>query len=553
MNRTRTSICLILPLLFYTLFLFTNPLYFSTDSQEVADVVDGLYGENNFCQFLHPLLCVIIKPLNAIFPVTDVFTTLVHLAIFFCFTLLLYLGLESVVDAPIGKWALSDYISAALTILSVAFISFGMVIWNVNYNVQTAFFVFSGLLILSFSKRRGKQRKWFVFGAGFVAFGFMLRIEAALLFLPFIALEIITETIEKKRFTSRYLLPTVLIIALLFSSRVIFYQIEPYKTAIRYNVARTDCMDFPMKKWERLEKPDILAADYNAVTDWVLADTDIITAELMEKAAEAGGVNKYSLRNGFAPIFEDMWTRLTKTNLYMFALAVMTLILMVRNIIVCSKWRKIESGLSVLGGFIILFYFTIRGRAPLRVWEPVMFAADYALISAAIRDKSSEKIQIDLLFQLMLCVGLWFSAGQVMAHNDWKAPATTLNAKTNADESIFRNAFDPEGIYLWPNWFASIPWYYRDLDKLPPRWVLEHHIPVGDWTYGQPYFDSFLKEIDLENPAKALIERDNVYLMFGSDTLLDFLRIHYDEDFELIEVGELNGQIAYRVVRPETG
>lgn len=362
MQRTKNKrivVSLFLPIIFYTLFLFTNPLYLSTDSQEVAVVVDGLYGSNNFCQFLHPFLCVIMKPLNVLFSITDVFTTLLHLAVFFNFSLLLYLGFEGL--PPLRQLSLQDYLRIALTILSIAFLSAGVVMWNVNYNIQTAFYVFSGLLILTIAKLRGKRKAWFIFGASSVTFGYMLRIEAAPLFIPFIALEIITELIEERR-VPRYLLPTVLIIAVLFSSRVIFYHIEPYNSAIRYNVARTDCMDFPMKSWQEINDQDILQADYLAATNWGLADTEIMTAELLEKAAEIGGENEFSLSDGLGPILSEMRRELTQTNLYMFTMLIMTLVLLVRNLVICPGLRKIESILAVLGGFIILFYFTVRGR-----------------------------------------------------------------------------------------------------------------------------------------------------------------------------------------------
>lgn len=548
MKRTRTFICLLIPFLFYLLFIFTNPLYLSSDNMEVAEVVGGMFGDNNFCQFLHPLLCVLIKPLNSLFPATDVFTTLVHLGIYFTFSLFLYLGLESVPAVPISKWTIQDYFIVALIPLSIAFFSAGVVIWNANYNVQTAFFIFSGLLILAISKRREKRKLWYVFGTLLIAFGFMLRIEAALLFLPFIALKIAIEAIEQKRFSSRHLVPAVLIIALLISSRIVFYNIEPYKSANRYNAVRTDCTDYPMKKWNELDHPDILKADYEAAMYWGLADTDVMTADLLEKAAETGGKTEFSVSDGLGPIFEEMWRKLTLSNLYMFAMFIMTVLLIVRNVILSGKWRKIESILAVLGGFIILLYFTVRGRAPLRVWEPVMFAADYVLISVALHS-SSKRQTIDLLFQLFLCICLWFSAGQVMAHNKWKEPATPLNAKVGADVCGLMDTFDPEGIYIWSDWSRTIPWYFRDIDKLPTREVLEHHIPVGDWTYGQPYFEEFLESIDLENPGKALVESEHLYLMFGGKTFFAFLQEHYGEDLIMEEAGEVNGKMAYRVVK----
>ena len=72
----------------YAGFMLFNPLYISTDNIGVAVVTEGYYGENNFCQYIHPLLCLIIKWLTPLFPTADVFTLLVHIAVFCSIALL---------------------------------------------------------------------------------------------------------------------------------------------------------------------------------------------------------------------------------------------------------------------------------------------------------------------------------------------------------------------------------------------------------------------------------------------------------------------------------
>ena len=85
--------------------------------------------------------------------------------------------------------------------------------------------------------------------------------------------------------------------------------------------------------------------------------------------------------------------------------------------------------------------------------------------------------------------------------------------------------------------------------KLPTRRILEHHIPLGDWTSGQPYWTEFLARIRHPNPLRDLVEKDNVYIMSDSDYILSFLREHYGEDIVLTEAGEVNGKTAYKVTR----
>ena len=68
----------------------------------------------------------------------------------------------------------------------------GITVWNANYTIQTAAIVLAGLLILFTSMRQKRSLAWLFAGTLIISFGFMLRIESALLFLPFIALEVLS-------------------------------------------------------------------------------------------------------------------------------------------------------------------------------------------------------------------------------------------------------------------------------------------------------------------------------------------------------------------------
>ena len=529
----------------------------------VAAVVDGLYGNDNICQYIHPFLCLIIRPLNQLLPTADVFSFLIHIGLFFQIGLIASFGFARVTNRPLRIWGIQEYLTCLMAILLVAFLSAGIVIWNVNYTVQTAFFVFTGSMALFLALERSKGTAWIIIGTILIAFGFLLRMEAALLFLPFLLLEMLTFLLEEQQSENKenwkkiqkYLHPAALVIAVLLLGRTAFYSVEPYKTAARYNKARTTCIDYPMKSYSNLKDPSgILPEDYNAATNWVYADTDILNVDYLEQIAAAGEKNEYSLSGeGFVQTLEKMWFRLTQTNLYLFMMFITSAILLVRNLFLCqTKCRKLESILAFLGGFIILAYFTFRGRAPTQVWEPVLFATDFVLICAALKHpekKPSDRwLRAELAFQILICVSLWFSVGQVMSHNQWHMPASVLTSKINADDSVYQETFENDGLYLWPTWHMRIPRYFCEIDKLPTKRVLEHNIPVGDWIYGQPYFGEMLERIDVPNLAVALLERPNTYLMNSPDNLLRFLRAHYGKDIDVEEAGEINEVMTYRVV-----
>ena len=80
-----------------------------------------------------------------------------------------------------------------------------------------------------------------------------------------------------------------------------------------------------------------------------------------------------------------------------------------------------------------------------------------------------------------------------------------------------------------------------EMGKLPTKEFMLHNIPAGDWTYGQPYFNELLINIDAENPALALLERKHTYYVDDDCSfVLQYLREHYGIDIKAEQVGIIN-------------
>lgn len=548
--KKRFSIASGMTLACYFVFLFFSPLYDSSDSMMAAIVTDGLFGENTLSQFQHPLLCILIGLLSRIFPSADVFSVTVHIIVgagFFC---VVYFALQVISDIPIRSWNLENYALVLILLLSVFFLSAGVNIWNCNYTITAGALVFIGFFLLSLP---GKRTGACLAGTVLAACGFMLRRESGMLFLPFVGLELLISFIEaadrKDNILRRYL-PCLLVIALLLCSREVLYSIEPYKTASRYNTARTAIMDFPMKSADEVADT-VDPIDYAAALDWTFADTDVMDVEMLEQIATAGGKNKYSLDDaGFQSVLREMRHTLFHTNLYMLLLVIMTALLLLRNLLCCSALRKLASLLAVGGAILILIYFTFRGRAPMRVWEPVLFAADYVLIQAACSKeygaKNPRREGVNAVSLILLAAVLWFSAGQVMAHaKKNEAVQTALTARVNIDDSEYEASFD--SLYIWPNWHGTIPRFFEEKGTLPSQQVIDHNIALGDWTYGQPYYMEYLERIGAENPFLLLLAGKAYIMGNGAER---FLQLHYGEDIRLIATETvIDGRTAYRIER----
>jgi len=703
----------------YAGFMFFNPLYISTDNIGVAVVTEGYYGENNFCQYIHPLLCLIIKRLTPLFPTADAFTLLVHIAVLCSIALLFDLfavsaftgsgqkNLPTFTDSSLyhphasssGSFRGSGVreISIALTTgMSILLFSSGITVWNANYTIQTAAIVLAGLLILFTSMRQKRSLAWLFAGTLIFSFGFMLRIESALLFLPFIALEVLSgffsekknpgllsvppingneDTASVSRFSSgtRFsradrsterrdsadrstdsteradrgagravstdrtdrgagradstgwidrgagqavstdrgagrpgaagyilFLPAAVIIFLLLASRFAFNLQEPYKTAGRYNAARTAAVDFPMKSWnaeiEAASSGHFSKTDYEAVTNWCFFDTEFMDVDMLESVVNTGRRNDYSLtRKGMSELLGEMKWTLLHSSLYMVILIGLSTVLAFRNLICCPWPRKAETVLSILGVFIILAYFTFRGRAPMRVWESVIFAMDFVLFMAATdrteykrsgqsgtehnrteynksdhnrveyhRTKCNRlehnKKNVNTVCFFLMFILLWFSTGQLLAYSEFHKPQPVWVSRIPEEGGPFAITVSKEAgkdpLFIWPNWHTYLPKYAEETGKLPSRELIRHNIALGDWVYGQPYFTEFLGNINAQNPARALLERPNTYLMgdYASGLVLDYFREHYGAEIDMqaaTDIGKINNVMTYRFIRKE--
>ena len=560
-KRNAIIVAIILPLICYIFFSFTGKMYGYSDNLMVAAVSAGMYGENNYCQYLHPGLCWIIKWLNPLFSTVDIFTAIVHLSILSGAMVLTYIGLKTLVDKPFKSWTVYEFIKTGILLLVVAYCLLGLNLFGENYTVQTAAIIFCGTTALFYGR---EKKMWQVIAATILLMiGFMVRLEASLLFVPYIVLDVVTELLrgvdKKEHFKTKTktILPSIMIVAVLLISKFAFNSVEPYASDASYNKYRTITEDYWMKGWDGYDpKFEVIdKSTYYAAIDWILIDTDRLDTDMLEKITEAGNITSYEKSaEGIGYALQAMYRRIRYSNLHLLLLTIVTLLLLTRNIIFTkSWWLKLESLFSVLGGFLILFYFTFMGRAPLRVWLCVLLATLSILIIVMTKEENGRK-KPEAVFQLLLCGILYFGIGQVFTQTHFHPFQTAFTARNGADDSVYETTFEGDRLYIWPHWYDQIPEHFAKQNKLPTQRVMEHNIAMGDWTYGQTYYTDFLERIDVPNPALALLERPDTYFVEGlNDEFLKYMQDHYGEDIQIEYIHDVNGKKAYRLVRESNG
>lgn len=545
-SRIMLAVCIsfIITLGWLCLAMFSKPLYANVDNFTIAVVTNGLFGEDGYTYYLHPWLCKYLNVISKVLTSADVYTLLMHILLFNAFWILYYFIIK-------GKYSIKSKVCLILIILSSAL---AINIWSNNYTIQAAFFAMTGSIVLM--KNSKEKNRWlYIIGLFFICIGFMWRIQGALLSVPFVLLDIVVHFIKEKKKLRNYIwyivIPVCCILTLVVAQKVVNNS-PKYKDGIEYSIYRTKVEDFPVESWDNIStKTDILQSEYEAAVHWTLLDTDVINTELFKKISDVASRNafSYSIAGISGALIEMIRCIVTYRNWT----------LLIGGIIVCSlyflvrkrySWRLIlESILGILGAGIILLYFTIRGRAISHVWISVMLITEMLHIEIIAREIGDDlqKENQDFMIKMgtICCIAiLW-----IIARSNWNVPQFAVNArKNNALE--FEQKCDDNALYLWGGWHKNISWTYMGIGKLPTKKFIQHNMAVGDWTYGQTYFKEYLEEIETENPAKALLIREQTYYVSEDyEELLLYLQEHYGKDIAVQKIGEIQSIPVWKFVK----
>ena len=533
---------LILSILCWVLAGVLRPLYTSVDNFTISTVTNGLYGNEYYCIYLHPILCVIIHFISSIIPSADAFLLLAHLLVLFETAWLLYLSFVS------WKSRLQKTAFIMLTLFSVVVLS----LYNTNYTVQGASFVFTGWLTLFLANDKEQHKRTHnIIGIVFIILGTMWRVKAALLFIPFLILEFIISLIENRKIgvtgknIARYGFCVAIVLFLLIS-QILVNNSSKYSDAVRYDQARITLEDFPTQSWDQVEDElrGIDEFEFESVKSWFLADTEHLTPDTLEEMATAATTTKYTWSfKGVLAAVSEMISFIAGNSKIVWVVVLLLFLIFVQVVTGhLSCLRKIESLFALLGGLLIILYFTVLGRAPLRVWYPVFYAILLILIlqidrEPVERDKTNKRLTILCsLIVLLSFSGIAYSILQ----NGFDSPDTALVVREEKSDLRYEETYSGDSLYFWGAWHSLVTQYYMSEEKLPTEEFLNHNSCTGDWVYGQNYFIENLSDADAVNPIKALVERDNTY--FVSDTCnyaLLYMHKYYGENIEAVQVGEI--------------
>ncbi|MEE1200087.1 MAG: hypothetical protein U0L09_05495 [Christensenellales bacterium] len=525
------------------------PLYRWIDNYGIAMMVGGIFGEDRSCMYLHPLFCRWIGWLSGILPSADVFSLVSRLLVGLAIWTTSYLILRS-------NRSVVFRATAHMGLTAVVFL---MELYSANYTVWTSFFCCVGGLCLSAAMRKdGGSAGRRALGCGFVFAACLYRIQGVLVCLPFLLLDMGLRALEApgERLNRRFVrycsaaAPALGIVLIMGLTMAQTYCFGEYAREYAYNEARMSVVDYPMMEYEDLAQiPEgVSRNDYECVRHWILMDTDVVTTGYMEAIYEAGGVrgSLTDLRGNLSMLAEVVtgsWRDVLLTGL---ALASALAVFLKRG------WNpKLRAGLSVLGALMIAWYFAALGRFPERVMYCILLGIMTCILSGELYCNGSGRRGVAMALSAVILASFFVAMPATVG--SLGSLQSALTARTPG--AAAQTDVEPEAMWIWDigSSYASpmLADFVQGTGKLPSRETVNHHLVTGDVTYGQRVFREWMDRVRIDNPMKALLEREQTYVAAPEERMryvLTWLEEHYDSAVEAVQEGTLNGTPVWRFV-----
>lgn len=516
---------------------YTGKLYIDVDNYYVAMVTAGVFDDINWCYYVNPFLCIVIKLLTNLIPRVDWFTMLTHICVFTGAIWLIFSALT---------WKEGKLLEKAVFILWIVFLLVGLNLWNINYTVQSAFFCYVGGMGLFYARSSFRGRKILV--TLFFLCGLAWRIEVFFLFLPFVILKAVCDrrcflSGSKKIWPSAFLAGLMAACAVLITAHYAVRLLPQNTEAVRYNRARTAVTDYPMENWEKFPDKTLLSETaYRAITtEWCLFDTEVLNADLLEQVADAGG-HTLSLHQA---LYRLARVCIQNRNSLLVPCSWLLLLGML-NLMQRKRFRSSKTLLAYAGTGLILLFFSVLGRIPISVILSTLLACSLALINPPQDEDNATKTDVQtVLLILMACIST-VKLGTTICNAEVSAPQWVINSREPlADSDLYRETVQGEKLFFWDTSSEGMH-FHMENGKLMDRQFVCHNLDDGGWTYGQPYLEELLYSINAPNPARALLERENTYYVDEKPLMiLELLRSHYGENVQMRQAGALCGRLPY--------
>ena len=541
-------------------------LWANTDNYRISLVLNGIFSEENYCIFLHPAVAYVVKAIDRLLPHADGFVLLLEVLLMTGFWCIFYL-----------LFRVTKKSTALLTVVSVIILNYSINLLHAAFTLAAMLLTGIGFLLV-YAYVREKAGLPFVFiGSLLVIFGSFWRFNAFLLVTPYIALVIAADAIrsvKEKTNVSKYLTKTLCCLVPLFLlcgigryATLRFNAQEAYSYGIAYNEHRSNLYDYKTADYDEvrdeLERIGVSENDYEMLKSLIICDTDVIDRDYLQTVSEIG---KLPTNDKISTFFKtEIVTTLIKIKFEpMFYYVSFLLFAYALFFLLCTKGdvlTKLEVAASFAGTVLILVYFAYDGHLPVYMMKGLTCCSWLVLFSAfVLNGVSFDGVKRSKRFSFALTLILISFTLDAFAYTGVGTKSvfdTSLNAKDyDGCEQSWMEAIDASNdtVFIWgvPDRNRMLEESMQKSGKLVDREFLRHNILDGEWTYAQPYFVDLLESADIGNPVKALFRREHTYYVAKEEranTVLTYVREHYDEDIAAEQVGCVGEVPVWRYVK----
>ncbi len=233
-------------------------------------------------------------------------------------------------------------------------------------------------------------------------------------------------------------------------------------------------------------------------------------------------------------------------------------------ILVSKKYRALRDVAFILVARMFdWIYLVWNGRFPFRVTQ-IIYIAELVLLIAIIiryqlwefeRKKKEDKI-INPVFLTMLLFILAAAIrfGIPVMNKNYESIKSFRQMSVCFEELEDYMEDHSENFYFFD---MSHLYYMEELLSFKPTGY-ENYVYMGSWMPNSPWYNNKMKEWGIDNPAEALLEKDNVYIVYQEvdfDTR-DFLDYYFDEHYpgtsiEVVDTFVSSNGFKYEILKPK--
>ncbi len=524
-----TAVFALICLLFALFFNRCSQDYFveNNDNFGIACVVNNTVYDN-YCIFLNPLLCGIIRNTALVLPKADAFalTSLVlcELAFIWC----AFLAFKH-------TNGLKRFVF--ITIAAV-YASFG--IFAQNFTVTAAFLGAAGFIPIMIFAVCGTvfNKKYLKIYLGislfFVAMGFMYRGDDYYLFIPFAALCVAAAILinkNKNNFRGSLLVVAVSVFVTLVSVggiALLADLIPAVDNGKKFNKARAFVQDYPLLPYEEAGfGEDITENDYTLITHFMTPDTERMDTDFLRSFAQ----NAADPHPDRAKIIKDTFVKNKYTAKPLILLSGAVILLLFTLLSKGNIVKKLTAAISFAGILLGMAALLYVGRLPERVMLLIITAGICPMCAVFYSiDINNEKIS---KAGCVLCAFICIAAFARFAVKDIGGRPTAIFTayEKNAQLEEAVSATYTEGcVFIWDtiNYNLAPSMYFSTNGKLLPREFEMHNIPAGGWSYGQLYQKQRFDDMGIRNPAYDLVYRPNTFYVGELSVMETYIKEHIE-------------------------